>query len=140
MSFRHAFYYTIFAKREIYECAEIDADFADLLFKDPYIYRNPEHIANRYITDEEHELSIKLLFLCDMRQEYNEHFFGGNAPITQAFFDTWWTLVKSDAPQSVESVLRRIQSDDFDYVSRQFSEPMPSRLQELRNKNSELDG
>ncbi|MEO9592528.1 hypothetical protein [Rhodopirellula bahusiensis] len=128
MSFRHTFYYVTQAKREIYDCTEIDADFADLLFTDPYVYRNPEFISNRIIHDDQHELSIKLLFLCDMRQEYNEHFFGGNAPLTADFFDQWWTLTKTDAAQDVSDVVARIRPDDFSTICSQFLEEMVTRL------------
>jgi hypothetical protein len=85
MSFPHWVYYTICAKREIYDCKGLNADFADLLFTHRCIYRN---IVNNCVTDIEHELAIKLTFLSDMRQEYNEHFFGGKAPITDTFFDS----------------------------------------------------
>jgi hypothetical protein len=72
-----------------------------------------------------------------MRQEYNEHFFGGKAPITETFFDSWWTLIKCDGLQNIESVLKRVRTDDFDAICQQLSAPMTSRLRELRNTTSE---
>ncbi len=112
---------------------------AELLFMEPCVYRNPEYIFDRAITDQEHELLIKLLFLCDMRQEYNENFFGGNSPITADFFDTWWTLTKSDEAQDVPEVLRRVRADDLQYLSAQFRGRMPERIRELLESTAPED-
>jgi hypothetical protein len=133
MSFPHSFVYTVVARPELRACSEIDEDFANFLLSDPIAYRNPEMISNRLIADEVHELSIKLLFLADMRREYAEHFFGGNAPISAEFFDRWWTLVKCDEPQDVTDVLLQLDEREFCKICGALPQEMRHRLEQMKS-------
>ncbi|TWT38217.1 hypothetical protein KOR34_31860 [Posidoniimonas corsicana] len=136
MSFVHHYCYTIAAKPILLNCTEVDRGFAELLVSDPYVYRNREFIGKSLITDGDHEQFIKLLFLADMRTEYESHFFGGTAPIAVEFFDKWWTLTKSDEPQDVKSVVMRLRTVDFEEVVGSFSDAMSEHLHRLRSDDA----
>ena len=131
MSFRHTAAYTIVAKPEIQDCTEIARGLAELLLSDPYVYTNSEFIGRTLLHDSDHEIFIKLLFLADMRDDYRDNFFGGNAPITVEFFDRWWTLIKCDDIISVEEVVQRISSDDLAATRSSVSEPMADHVGQM---------
>lgn len=139
MSFPQDYCYTIAGKPELLECELIDEDFADILLNEPVIYKNREFIGKSVLSDDDHLQFIKLLFLADLHVEYQSHFFGGNAPITVEFFDRWWTVTKSDAPQDVESAVRRLDATTFSSLLSTLPEAMGDRISRLRKTTGGVD-
>jgi hypothetical protein len=133
MSFRHDYYYTVAPMAALLDCPEIRRDFAELLLTEPYIYTNDELIGETSVTDDGHATFVKLLFLSDLKTKYGDSFFGGNAPLTVEFFDKWWTLTKSDAPQNVETVVRILGDAEFNSLVNHLSDAMAHRANRLRS-------
>jgi len=133
MSFLVSTLYVVQALPEIDSCPDLDPDFAGLLLTDPRTYRVPEQY-NRgpFVSGDQYVLAIKLLFLCDMRQEYGDNFFAGDAPIDAAFFDRWWTLTKTDAAENIGNVVSRIASADLGVVRSLLSDDVVSRIEDSR--------
>lgn len=139
MSFPHTYAYVIRARDALLTCPELDSDFAQSLHAEVNVYFNPEVLSNRVICDAEHEAAVKVVFVANYRDFYDNSFFNGKSELTTEFFDRWWKIKKTDDFLHIAAALECVSDDDFETISQMFSEPLVSSLGKMRMHSREMD-
>jgi hypothetical protein len=86
-------YYVIRGKATLLTNESLDRDFATLL-AEPMLIKHGEGGITAW-TSEDHSAVVKLLFLANLKREY-EHSFVQKALVSLTFFDQWWVLERID--------------------------------------------
>jgi hypothetical protein len=99
-------YYIIIGKDELLSHPDLDPDIAEY-FSEPFIYTSEEGGFSRFLPTD-FLLLFKLLFLIELHYDNEEVSFVQNAPISEAFFDQWWRIYRTETSSDRNHVFKRL--------------------------------
>ncbi|TWU01056.1 hypothetical protein [Stieleria varia] len=139
MSFPRTYAYIIRARDALRACTELDSELAESLHAEVNIYFNPEMLSNRVISDAEHEAAVKLVFVANYREFYDDNFFAGKSELSTDFFDRWWMIQRTDDFLHMAAAMECVTAADFDTISKMCSKPLAASLAKLRANARAMD-